>query len=347
MSDPDSGLGLLDDPGPAESAPDGAARKRWHPLRWALLALAGLLALGLLVIGFYAVRGVQALDQITRSSTLLPDDSDRPSATVPTSAGGKAPVNFVLMGSDTRGGERGRSDVLMIAHLDAARDRIYLISFPRDMYVTIPGHGKNKINAAYSFGGPALAVRTLEKLLDVRMDHTAIIDFEGFIGLSNEVGGVTFFNEINSASGGYTYPRGDLTLSGEKLLAYVRERYDLPGGDLDRAARQRTVVKALVLKLLKPQTLANPVTFNAVADRIGGYFTVDDKLTNNEVWDLATSVQLQRGSDIRQLQAPISGFGRSPAGASIDIVDAAKLDRLATALRTDDLEPYWETDGED
>lgn len=311
-----------------------------HPMRWALLALAGALALLLVVAGFYVVRGVQALNEIKRDPGLMPDYAGRPTVVDPDDP--SQPVNFVLMGSDTRGGERGRSDVLMVAHLTAERDGLYLISFPRDMYVSIPGHGKNKINAAYSFGGPALAVRTLEGLLDTRMDHTVIIDFESFIGLSEEVGGVTIFNEIDSATGGYRFPRGDLTLRGDKLLTYVRERYSLPRGDLDRAARQRTVVKALVLKLLKPSTLANPVTFNAVAGKIGGYFTVDDQLDNQAVWGLATSLKLNGEGSIRQLQAPISGFGRSPAGASIDIVDTKLLAQLAEALRTDELAPYWE-----
>jgi len=152
---------------------------------------------------------------------------------------------------------------------------------------------------------------------------------------------------VNSASAGYVFPRGDLTLSGDKLLAYVRERYDLPRGDLDRAARQRTVVKALVLKLAKPSTLANPVAFNEVAARIGAYFTVDDKLDNQAVWSLATSLQLRGGESIRQLQAPISGFGRSPQGASIDIVDEDRLADLAGMLRADELATYWDRYGED
>lgn len=343
MSPDDDGFGVLEPGGEADA---GTTRRRGRrALRWALASLAVVMALVVGLVGFYAVRGTQALNDIRRDSALLPDYAGRPVAS-PRATDGQ-PVNFVLMGSDSRGDDRGRSDVLMIAHLNAAHDQLYLISFPRDMYVAIPGHGKNKINAAYSFGGPALTVRTLEQLLDVRMDHTAIIDFEGFIGLSEAVGGVTFFNEVDSGSGGHRFPRGTLTLSGDELLTYVRERYDLPRGDLDRAARQRTVVKALTLKLLKPSTVANPVAFNAVAGQIGTYFTVDDQLTNDAVWRLATNLGIRGGDDIRSLQAPISGFGRSPAGASIDIVDTEKLAELAAALRADDLEPYWQANSEE
>ncbi len=340
MNEGEPGLDVLD--GGDDGA--GPVRKR-NPLRWALLALAGAVVLLLVVVGFYAVRGIQALNEVRRDPDLMPDYQGRPTAAQPEAP--SPPVNFVLIGSDTRGGERGRSDVLMIAHLNSERDQLYLVSFPRDLYVPIPGHGKNKINAAYSLGGPALTVRTLENLLDVPMDHTALIDFEGFIGLSDAVGGVTIFNEVDSASAGYDFPRGELTLSGNKLLAYVRERYDLPRGDLDRAARQRTVVKALVLKLARPSTLANPVAFNEVAARIGRYFTVDDRLDNAAVWSLATSLQLRGGDGIRQIEAPISGFGRSPQGASIDIVDGKRMAELARLLRADELGTYWDRYGQD
>lgn len=86
------------------------------------------------------------------------------------------------MGSDSRDAANsgaGRSDTLIVLHLSGDRRHAYLISFPRDMYVPIPGRGKNKINAAFAFGGPQLAVRTLEGLLDTRMDHVALIDFDG------------------------------------------------------------------------------------------------------------------------------------------------------------------------
>ena len=96
------------------------------------------------------------------------------------------------MGSDSLGShDRGRSDVLMLAHVPPGRDAVYVVSFPRDMWVEVPGRGHAKINAAYAYGGDALATRTLESLVGVRMDHAAKIDFEGFTGLTPELGGVT------------------------------------------------------------------------------------------------------------------------------------------------------------
>lgn len=306
-----------------------------------LLGLSGVLLLALIGVGFYAIQGLNALNQIAREPGLMPSDDNRPTPPTPP-AGKNSPVHFVLMGSDTRGNERGRSDVLLVAHVNGDRDELYLISFPRDMYVPIPGHGENKINAAYAFGGTALTIETLESLLDVRMDHLAVIDFEGFLGLSQAVGGVTVQNKIASSSEGYTFPKGEITLEGEALLTYVRQRKGLPEGDLDRTERHRAVIKALVLKLLRPETLANPVTFNAVASEIGRYFVVDAELDNQTVFGLATSLRLEDGGSIRSVQAPIAGFGRSPAGASINIVDFVELEKLATAMREDDMASYWE-----
>jgi LCP family protein required for cell wall assembly len=319
-----------------------SAEKKRHPWGRVILALSTVLVLALGAAGFYVVQGLNALNKVVREPSMMPTSTTRPTTSAPQPDAPAAPMNFVLMGSDTRGDERGRSDVLLVAHLNGARDELYLISFPRDMYVPIPGHGKNKINAAYSFGGSSLAVETLESLLDVRMDHAAVIDFEGFLGLSEEVDGVTLKNKIASKADGFTFPKGEITLKGDELLSYVRQRHGLPGGDLDRAERHRAVIKALVLKLLRPETLANPATFNKVASRIGGYFTVDDELTNEAIFGLATSLKLEGGGSIRSLQAPISGFGRSPLGASIDIVDFEKLDELATAMREDDMAAFWE-----
>ncbi|MCE1175145.1 MAG: LCP family protein [Propionibacteriales bacterium] len=336
------GLDFLDDAEPAVlSTTERKRRRTW--LRRSLVILTVVLGLVAVTAGFYLVVGLQALQSLKREPGLLPTDDGYQSAPVNITG----PLNFVLMGSDSRGSDRGRSDSLMVAHLNTARDKVYLITLPRDLYVEIPGHGKNKINAAYSFGGPALTVKTVQNLLSTRMDHTVVIDFEGFIGLTTDVGGVTVFNETDSTNLGFHFPRGNITISGEQALAYVRERYDLPGGDLDRAARQRNVVKALILKLLKPEVIGNPATFNAVATKLGAYVTADDKLTNELIWTTATSLNIRAGDDIRQIQAPLSGFASIDGVGSVDLVDTPKMTELAQAVAGDSLGGYWQQYGED
>ena len=117
----------------------------------------------------------------------------------------------MLLGSDSRdpGNEgNGRSDTILVVHLNAKRDKAYIISFPRDMYVNVPGYGKNKINAAFAFGGAPLAVRTLEDLTGVRMDHVVLIDFEGFIRLTEDLRGVTVTNKTRLQRTRFRLPRG-------------------------------------------------------------------------------------------------------------------------------------------
>ena len=312
------------------------AKRGW--LSWFFTVLGVVVALALIVAGFYVWRLWSTANDMNRSSGLLPD-GDRP----PASATAAGSFNYVLMGSDSRGdGDRGRSDVLMLAHVPPSRDKVYVVSFPRDMWVEVPGRGYAKINAAYAWGGDALATRTLESLVGVRMDHAAKIDFEGFVGLTTELGGVTVDNRVASSVGEYTWPKGEITVQGEEALTYVRQRYGLPGGDLDRAERQRATVKAILQKMMTANVLANPVTFNTVMGQLGQYFTVDEGLTNEEVFSTATSMKVTSGDDIVILQAPISGFGTSADGQSIDVVNEAQLEEMGKAVRTGTMGDYAE-----
>jgi len=321
----------------------GARRRRlWLVL---LLALGALVVVGSVVAAaLYVVSIDRAVNQnLQRGTQQLP--AETPTAegeeARPPKTDGKA-VNYVLLGSDSRvktDAGQGRSDVLMVMHLSGDRKSAYLISFPRDMYVPIPGHGKDKINAAFAYGGPPLTVRTVEGLVDTRMDHVAMIDFEGFINLTEELGGVTLYNKYPSVSQGYKFPVGNVTLRGEEALAYVRERKQLPHGDIDRAERQRVVLQAILAKGLARETISNPLKFVSFVRGVSRHVTVDEQLTDSELRKTAISLRLKPG-DIRSLQAPISGFGTSPTKQSIDIVDQKKLKELAKALQTDQMDKY-------
>jgi LCP family protein required for cell wall assembly len=330
----------------SDDATLSAQRQRRSWLAVVLTAVA-LLVVGLLIAGvLYAV----SIDRAVNGN--LRHNSDQLPAEAPTAKGEKArpakgsgtAVNYVLMGSDSRDvgdAGHGRSDVLMVMHLAADRKSAYMISFPRDMYVPIPGYGKNKINAAFAYGGPPLTIRTLEGLLNTRMDHVALIDFEGFIKLTAELGGVRVYNKYPSDSGGYKFPVGNVTLRGEQALAYVRERKQLPHGDLDRAERQRIVLRAILAKGLAKETIANPVKFVYFIRGVSRHVSVDDGLTESKLRKMALSLRIT-SDDIHMIQAPISGFGASSTRQSIDIVDKKKLAQLAKALRNDQMETYLE-----
>ena len=223
-------------------------------------------------------------------------------------------------------------------HFTSDRKKVYLVHFPRDLYVDVPGHGKDKINAAYAYGGPQLLVRTLQNLVDVPLDHVALIGFDGFKAMTDAVGGVDVYaEEASTEPGTGTVHVGMNHLDGEAALGFVRERYQLNKGDLSRGRREQAFVKALMLKILSKETLTNPVRFSALVDAVAHNLTVDNALSIANIYSQALAMRDLRSEDIAFITAPITGFGKSPQGASIDIVDVAKMAQLSIALRTDDM----------
>ncbi|HET9128484.1 MAG TPA: LCP family protein, partial [Propionibacteriaceae bacterium] len=323
-------------------------------------SILGVLVLAVVgVLGYYLKSVDNALSQAPRADILptvsgnltVPGGSDgsggsggagdKTGLNVPAPDAANA-MNIVIMGSDSRGTDRGRSDSLILMHISGDRKKVYLISFPRDMWVSIPGYGNAKINAAYSWGGPTLAIQTLENLVHVRVDHAAIADFTGFTDLVDVIGGISVYNNQASRSDGVTFPMGQLNLNGKDALIYTRERYDLANGDLDRAARQRDVIKAIFQKVLTPAVLANPSKFNAAAQKIAPNVTVDSGFTNAAIEKLALSMRVTSIDDVRSLQAPVSGFAVSADGQDYDVVNTPVLAQLATALANDQMEQYWQ-----
>ena len=330
-----------DDPAPDDVVDRG---RRSRVLPKVLIAAAVVVVLALATVFTYAGSVDRSVETNLQQADELPPDIPEDPAGVPRppkSSATAAAVNYVIIGSDSRTADpgQGRSDVLMVLHLDADRRGASLISFPRDMYVSIPGRGKNKINAAYAFGGAPLTVRTLEGFLDVRMDHVVIIDFAGFIALTDELGGVTVDNPYASVSQGYDFPVGEVTVRGEQALAYVRERHQLPNGDLGRAERQRLVVQAMLAKVGSRDVLLNPVKLNRFVSAATRQVTVDQDLSAAQMRKTAVSVRF-KPDDIISIQAPIDGFGTSPSGQSIDKVDTDKLKELKKALRQDAMGDY-------
>src|SRR3712207_7981132 len=102
-------------------------------------------------------------------------------------------------------------------------------------WVDIPGHGMDKVNAAYAYGGPALLIRTVEQLTDVRIDHYVAIDFEGLAQVTDDLGGVDVVIAETTSNGPYTFPAGVNHLDGDQARSHLAQRYGQPGGDFDRA----------------------------------------------------------------------------------------------------------------
>lgn len=333
----------ITEPNIGGGSPSPASPRRLHRILLPLtLVLAFLLAAGGVLFAWYALSIEKSVtDNITRQADTLPaeDAPARPAKTK--QRRDRSALNFVLLGADQSQSGASRSDALMVIHLNADRSAVSIISFPRDMWVDVPGHGKAKINAAYAWGGSKLAVQTLEQMLDVRMEHLAIIDFDGFIKLTDDLGGVTVNNRHYSKSGPYIFPVGELSIRGDQALAYVRERKQLPGGDFDRAERQRLVVQAILAKGMAKEIIANPAKFTKFVSGVAKNLTVDSGLTDKEIRKIALSLRLT-GDDVALLQAPVKGLATSKDGQSIDVVNRARIAELGDALRKDQLDRYVE-----
>lgn len=315
-----------------------------HQVRRRALLAGGLALVPLAAFGGYEAWSVtNGLGQLHRTLDLPGGSSttQQSNGKQPVDPNRGRPVNILLLGSDSREKHNagdGRSDTIMMLHLSADRANAYLISFPRDMWVSIPGHGDSKINAAYSYGGTKLLASTINELTGVTIDHAAVVDFSGFDQLTDAVGGVTITNTHAFKSHGYNYPKGRITLSGQRALWFVRERHSLPNGDFGRAANQRKVVKALAAKLATPGTLADPTKLSHVVASLAKYVTVDKGLTDQTILGLARSMKTA-ASSLVTLQAPVSGTGMID-GQSVDLVDKTVMKQLAQALQHDTMAQY-------
>jgi LCP family protein required for cell wall assembly len=228
-------------------------------------------------------------------------------------------MNLLLLGSDSRisAGDPSqwvagaqRTDAIMLVHIPADRSGAFVISIPRDSWVDVPGHGLNKINAGFSFGGPALMVQTVEKITDVRIDHIVIADFEGFKALTDLLGGVTITVPKTTRDSRAAFSAGTYRMDGTTALNYVRQRHNLPGGDFDREKRQQNWIRAVLKEMVSKGTLTDPIKVNAVLDEMTKSIETDDNFTLSQMRDLAFSLRGLRSHDVAFLTAPVAGTGR-------------------------------------
>jgi LCP family protein required for cell wall assembly len=229
-------------------------------LKWVALAIAGWLVLSLVLflISAQTQDGVSpATERALSSKGSLFTGS-----------------NILVLGSDVRTGDSidesqsgpGRSDTIMLVH--AAFGSVRKLSIPRDVEVDVPGHGINKINAAYAFGGPALTIETVESFLGngLEVNHVVEVDFKNFPDFIDSLGGVTVNNKSRICSPpfdnfwkGLHFKKGEIDLNGERALGYARVRKNscAPGeDDRDRAARQQQVLAAIGSQVKSPSTFA-------------------------------------------------------------------------------------------
>lgn len=316
--------------------------RRRRPLLTALVATVGALTAVATVLAVVASVFVGGLAQRYDAGRSVLHDPF-PTGDRPSDPGGA--LDVLLIGSDSRarldpGHDRttgGRSDTLMVAHVSGDRRHVSLVSILRDSWVDVPGHGTAKINAAYSWGGVPLTVRTVEQLLDVRIDHVAEIDLAGFAGMTDALGGVTVQSPEAFDAGGHHFVAGANELDGAAALAFVRERHSFADADHTRVRNQQAFVRGLVDRLTSRDTLTDPGAVQRFVSSTSEYLTVDPGLTSSTLAGLGWSLRGLRPGDLDTFTLPTAGGGTSPDGQSYVRVDEAQLAELAIALRSDDV----------
>jgi LCP family protein required for cell wall assembly len=214
---------------------------------------------------------------------------------------------FLVVGSDSRAGledledfgdfSGARGDVVMLVKVDSGGGAT-MLSLPRDLWVTIPGKGENRINAAYALGGPTLMVETIKSNFDIAVNHYVEIDFVGFQALVDELGGITidFPYPARDTKSGLDVDAGSQTLDGEEALAYARSRryQELQNGqwvsveasDIGRTGRQQEVMRAMLAELKSPSSITEA---GSLASSVSRHMTIDANLAEasvaSMVWD--------------------------------------------------------------
>jgi LCP family protein required for cell wall assembly len=284
------------------STPGGPKRRarpsKRHTVGKVLLAtlVALALATGLSVV--YLYRHLNGNLEVLDPTDQL---SNRPTKLV---EGPKGPENILVMGSDSRDGAGNnidgkagsgqRSDTTILLHLSADRKRAYGVSIPRDLLVdrpectsedgdSIPGGSQQMWNAAFSLGGPACTIQQFEQLTGIRLDHFVVVDFEGFRGMVDAIGGVEMCipEDIEDPAHGINIPAGTRKLKGYQALNYVRERYVVgDGSDVGRMKRQQAFIASMAHQVVTAGTLARPDRLIRFLDSATKSLTVDPGLQN-------------------------------------------------------------------
>jgi LCP family protein required for cell wall assembly len=333
-------------PPPAPAGLAGKPPRKRHPVRTVALLLVVLVlatATWLVAVPLHAWSQVQRVDDIPAGQ--------RPPA--------QPGTTFLLVGSDSREGlskaERNklgtgstggqRTDTIMIMYIPS-NGRPALISVPRDSYVTIPDNGKNKINAAYSLGGPKLLVKTVEQNTGLRVDGYMEIGFGGFVNIIDALGGIRMCipKAIKDADSHLNLKKGCQVLDGANALGYVRMRKADPLGDLGRVQRQREMVGAMAKKAATPSTALNPVRYWTLTHAAADAITVGEDTSLLETTRMALAMRKVANDQGLTLTVPVSNSDAStPAGSAVlwdsdkakdmfaDIAegDTSKLDKYA------------------
>ncbi|GAB7103839.1 LCP family protein [Streptomyces phaeofaciens JCM 4814] len=331
--------------------------RRSRALKAAGLTLAAALVLGTGTAGWAYWHLNDNITSVDIDSA-LGDNRPARAVTTPTPSGSASAsplpteaVNILVLGSDSRSGEENqelgggdsggaRSDTAMVVHIDAGRTGATVVSIPRDTLVTRPScplssggstalaHGA-MFNTAYAVGGPVCAVKTVESITNVRMDHYIEVDFSGFAKLVNALGGVTVTTDedIDDDDSHLHLAAGTHHLNGKRALALARTRHGIgDGSDLGRIGLQQKLVKALLEQIASTDLLTSPTKLYAVADAATGSLTTDTGLNSlAELTRLAESLKGLAAENVSTVTLPVVTAPSDPNRVVADEPEASDL----------------------
>ena len=303
-------------------------RPRWvRALGWVGAFLGILLVAG---GGFAAYQYKKLSGNITRVDALAPTDGSIRDAAKQLDA-----ENYLLIGSDSRDGENSaygavsgaRSDTTILAHLSPKRDKVVLISFPRDSWVSLPACPKTgggtspaqdgQFNEAFTTGGPSCTVLAVQKLTGVKINHYVQVDFKGFKTMVDALNGVPICTTtpLRDEESGLRLPAGTTTLKGEQALAFVRARYGIgDGSDLGRIQRQQSFLGAMVRAATGTKLLVNPVALTKFLGAATKSLTLDRQTSFGDLKQLADQLHGLDPKKVSFLTAPIANPAYTPPG---------------------------------
>jgi len=323
---------------PAAASGSHKPSKRTHwKRRCGVLTIAALLILAILAVSMWlwVSHRIQHVDALSGAENT-------------------AGETYLIVGSDSRKGWKhadstkgARTDTIMVLH-KAPNGVVSLISLPRDSYVEIPGHKKNKINAAFAFGGPELLVETVEGLSGLTVDAYMEIGLTGVGDLVDALGGVElcYDRDVDDWRSKMKWKAGCHVADGDTALAFARMRYSDPLGDIGRADRQRQLVKAVVDGVFTKDVMGSPGKAMDVADAGLGAFRVSEGAGPLDLARIAMTFKAAQGDQAVTGTPPIKDWGYRVKGVgSTVLLDPDKIDTFWQDVAEGNFEPGSEVGG--
>ena len=292
-------------------------KKKWP---W-IVGILGLIAIG---VGIYLFS---IYNSFTTTLDEIHEPIDRPISDMridEVNLNEKDPFSVLLLGVDEREGDRGRSDTMVVMTVNPEDETTKMVSIPRDTYTEIIGRGMmDKINHAYAFGGIEMSMASVENLLDIPIDYVLQVNMEGFKDIVDAVDGVN----VNSPMAFDEFSEGQLHLSGDEALDYVRMRKQDPRGDFGRQDRQKQVIQGIMREGVSVSSLVNyKDIFNALGSN------VRTNMEFSEMMEVQKNYRDAVGT-VDQLVVE-DGYGETIDGIWYYMMDENELNEIQTTLKT-------------